>query len=112
MCISIESPLCLAKKYLMAYAEKFHPKFKSDLKKIDRKVAQEIKEIHLDAILKNPENNPFLKGKLSHLRSYHFRKKSTEYRIAYEVFEDAEIIFHYMVSSRENFYKKLETRIS
>jgi len=108
----IESPLCLAKKYLMAYVEKFHPKFKSDLKKIDRKVAQEIKDTHLDTILKNPENNPFLKGKLSHLRSYHFRKKSTEYRIAYEVFEDEEVVFHYMVSNRENFYKKLETRIS
>jgi addiction module RelE/StbE family toxin len=96
----------------MAFAESFHPKFKSDLKKIDKSVAKEIKEKHLDTILNAPMDYEFLKGKLSHLRSYHFQKNSTQYRIAYEVIEDDEIVFHYMVATRENFYKKLENRLS
>ena len=95
----------------MAFADAFHPKFKSDLKKIDKSIAKEIKEKHLDIILNNPTESPFLKGKLSHIRSYHFQKNATQYRIAYEVLESEEILFHYMVSTRENFYKKLENRI-
>ncbi len=94
----------------MAYAEEFHPKFKNDLKSIDKSVVKEIKNIHLDNILKNPLSNPLLKGKLSHIRSYHFSKNSVQYRIAYEIIEDDKVIFHYMVSKRENFYKKLENR--
>ena len=74
-------------------------------------MAKEIKEKHLDIILDNPMDNELLKGKLSHIRSYHFQKNSTQYRIAYEVLENEEILFHYMVATRENFYKKLENRI-
>ena len=95
----------------MAFAEAFHPKFKSDLKKIDKSVAKEIKEVHLDTILENPMDNELLKGKLSHLYSYHFKKNSTAYRIAYEILEEDEVVFHYMVATRENFYKKLENRV-
>lgn len=95
----------------MEYSESFHPKFKSDLKKIDKSVAQEIKEKHLDIILENPLEQEKLKGKLSHLYSYHFQKNGTQYRITYEVLEDDSIVFHYMVATRENFYKKLENRI-
>jgi len=95
----------------MEYSESFHPKFKSDLKKIDKSVAKEIKEKHLDIILENPLKTDMLKGKLSHLYSYHFQKNSTQYRIAYEILEEDKIVFHYMVATRENFYKKLENRI-
>jgi len=94
----------------MVFAEAFHPKFKSDLKKIDKSVAKEIKEKHLDIILNNPMNNTPLKGKLSHIRSYHFQKNGIHYRIAYEILENEAIVFHYMVATRENFYKKLEMR--
>ena len=41
----------------MAFVDAFHPKFKSDLKKIDKSVAKEIKEKHLDIILNNPMGN-------------------------------------------------------
>ena len=95
----------------MEYSESFHPQFKSDLKKIDKSVAKEIHEKHLDIILENPMESDTLKGKLSHLRSYHFQKNGTQYRISYEVLEEDKIVFHYMVATRENFYKKLENRI-
>jgi mRNA-degrading endonuclease RelE of RelBE toxin-antitoxin system len=51
----------------MVFAELFHPKFKSDLKKIDKSVAKEIKERHLDIIVQNPMVFERLKGKLLHL---------------------------------------------
>jgi addiction module RelE/StbE family toxin len=95
----------------MVFVDAFHPKFKSDLRKIDKSVAKEIKEKHLDIILNNPMEYKNLKGKLSHIKSYHFQKSTTQYRIAYEVLEDKQVIFHYMVATRENFYKKLEKRI-
>ena len=95
----------------MAFVDAFHPKFKSDLKKIDKAVAKEIKEKHLDIILNNPTSTQSLKGKLSHIRSYHFQKNTTQYRIAYEILENDKIIFHLMVATRENFYKKLENRL-
>ncbi len=96
----------------MDYAEAFHPKFRNDLKSIDKSVVKEIKNIHIDNILKDPFVNPTLKGKLSHIRSYHFSKNSVQYRIAYEVINENKIVFYYMVASRENFYKKLENRTS
>ena len=37
----------------MAFSDAFHPKFKSDLKKIDKLAAREIKEKHLDIVLNN-----------------------------------------------------------
>ncbi len=95
----------------MGYSERFHPKFKSDLRKIDKSVAKEIKDKYLDIILENPVEAERLKGKLSHLYSYHFQKNGTQYRIAYEIVEEDEVIFHYMVATRENFYKKLEGRV-
>ena len=59
----------------MAFADAFHPKFKSDLKKIDKSVAKEIQEKHLDIILNDPMGNDPLKGKLSHIRSYSLYKE-------------------------------------
>ncbi len=89
----------------MAFADAFHPKFKSDLKKIDKSASKDIKEKHLDIILNNPMGNEPLKGKLAHIRSYHFQKNSTHYRIAYEVLEDKEIVFHYMLRQEKTFIK-------
>ena len=91
----------------MAFADSFHPKFKSDLKKIDKSVAKKIKGKHLDAILENPFAYEKLKGKLSSFHSYHFQAHSTQYRIAYRILENDEVVFYYMIASRENFYKKL-----
>ncbi len=91
------------------FKEKFHPKIKSDLKKLDKGVVVSIREKHLDTILKDPYKNNKLKGSLSLLYSYHFKENATEYRIAYEII-DNEILFYLMIAKRENFYKKIKTR--
>ncbi|MEA3288610.1 MAG: type II toxin-antitoxin system mRNA interferase toxin, RelE/StbE family [Campylobacterota bacterium] len=96
---------------MKTYREEFHPKIKSDLKKIDKNVVKKVKETHLDNILTNPHSAETLKGKLSNIYSYHFRENKVDYRIAYEVLEDDTIIFYYMVAKRENFYKTIESRI-
>ncbi len=95
---------------LVIFKEEFHPKIKSDLKKIDKNAVEKIKTIHLNKILENPFNNDSLKGKLTHLYSYHFKENSVDYRIAYEV-RDSVVIFYYMIGKRENFYKNIQTRV-
>ncbi len=97
--------------YLMIYKEEFHPKIKSDLKKIDKSVVKNIKNKHLNMILDNPLESEKLKGTLSHLYAYHFKENRVEYRIAYEVVENDKIIFYYMMAKRENFYKSIQLRV-
>jgi len=94
----------------MIYKEQFHPKIKSDLKKIDKSVVKKIKEIYLNEILENPYKAEKLNGRLSAIYSYHFRANRVEYRIAYKILEEDTILFYYMIAKRENFYKYLETR--
>ncbi len=107
----IKSSLFQKKRYLMGYKEKFHPKFKSDLKKIEKSIIKDVKEKHLNIILQNPFIYEPLKGTLSNLHSYHFKKNGVQYRIAYEVIKNDEILFYYMIASRENFYQKLKKRV-
>jgi len=38
----------------MSYKDEYHPKVKSDLKKLDRAVAREIHDEHIDRILLEP----------------------------------------------------------
>ena len=94
----------------MTYKEVFHPKIKSDLKKLSKSVVEEIKNRHLDIISLNPLENKKLKGNLSNLYSYHFRNSRVEYRIVYDI-RESEIIFYYMMAKRENFYKNIQSRI-
>ena len=96
---------------LIVYKEEFHPKIKSDLKKIDKSTVEKIKNKHLDNILNNPFSGSRLHGELSSIFSYHFRENRVDYRIAYEVIEYDTIIFYYMISKRENFYKNLKNRL-
>lgn len=94
----------------MIYKLEFHPSFKKDLKNLDKKIALEVRDIHLDKICNSPFENPKLKGDLDGIYSYHFKSANTQYRIAYSV-ENEEIILYYMVAKRENFYRQLTNRI-
>ncbi len=95
----------------MIFEKRFHPKIKSDLKKIDRQLIQEIKEIHINNIAKDPYSYPTLKGKLSKFYSYHFRKNRVEYRIIYEIVDKSVIVFM-MIAKRENIYENVLKRVS
>ena len=93
------------------FKDEYHPAVKSDLKKIDKVVQKEIKEIHIPAILEDPYNSEQLIGNLSGIYSYHFRKLKTEYRICYFIDEEKETVYILMIGKRENFYKILQRRL-
>ena len=94
----------------MEFEKKFHPKIKSDLKKLDKQIIKKIKNIHIQNIAKNPYNYPKLKGNLSNFFSYHFRENKVDYRIAYEII-DQNIVLYLIIAKRENFYNHLLKRI-
>ena len=94
----------------MEFKEEFHPKIKSDLKKIDKTVANKIRTTHLNNILKNPYKYDLLKGDLKNLYSNHFVENRVDYRIVYEIINNI-VIFYYMIGKRENFYKTTKRRI-
>ena len=95
----------------MSYKDGYHPKIKSDLKKLDAGAAKEIKNVHLDRILSNPRASDRLHGDLEGIWSYHFKKSNVEYRIAYSIEESKKVICVLMIGKRENFYEILRRRL-
>ncbi len=93
------------------YKDEYHPKIKKDLKLIDKSVIKEIKTEHIDKILLDPYKNNELKGELSGIRTFHFRKNKTDYRICYFINEDKEVLYFLMIGKRENLYELLKQRL-
>ncbi|MGD9707045.1 MAG: type II toxin-antitoxin system RelE/ParE family toxin [Candidatus Delongbacteria bacterium] len=94
------------------YKDKYHPKVKKDLKKIDKPVQNDIIENQLNKILSNPEEaGNALHGDLEGIRSFHFTKNKVEYRIAYLIDSDASTVYVLSIAKRENFYDLLKNRI-
>ncbi len=96
----------------MSYKDEYHPRVKSDLKKLDKSVVREVYDIHLENILHKPYRGDKLHGDLEGVLSYHFRKNKVDYRIAYSVEEDKRIVYIVMIGKRENFYEVLKRRLS
>jgi addiction module RelE/StbE family toxin len=93
------------------YRDQYHPKVKKDLKKLDKRLRQDIETLHIPAILERPEQGEELVGDLSGLRAYHFKYQKQAYRIAYVLDETAGMVFVMMIGKRENFYTVLKRRI-
>lgn len=96
----------------MSYKDTYHPRVKSDLKKLDKPVVRDIYNTHLDWLRDNPHAGEELYGDLDGVFSYHFRKNNADYRIAYTVDADKKIVFVVMIGKRENFYDMLKRRLS
>jgi len=95
----------------VSYKDEYHPRVKSDLKKLDKGVVREIYDVHLENILHEPYSGEKLYGDLEGISSYHFRKNKVNYRIAYSVEEDKRIVYIVMIGKRENFYEILKRRL-
>ncbi|MDL1969730.1 MAG: type II toxin-antitoxin system RelE/ParE family toxin [Candidatus Desulfofervidaceae bacterium] len=93
------------------FRDRYHPKVKKDLKKIDKIVQKDIKEIHIPAILHNSYIGQQLTGNLAGIYSYHFKKGRTDYRICYIVNEQESTVYVLMIGTRENFYRDLIRRL-
>ena len=96
----------------MSYKDEYHPKVKSDLKKLDKAVAKEIYDIHIGKILAAPHSSERLHGSLEGFLSYHFRKNRVDYRIAYAIEENRRVVYFLMIGKRETFCDLLKRRLS
>ena len=79
-----------------------------------RRLAPRVQEIlpdHYTRILNEPHSGEQLGGPLRPYRSDHFRHEGAEYRIAYEILEEEELVVIYHVGTRAHFYEELGRRL-
>lgn len=93
------------------YRDQYHPQVRKDLKKLDKKLRQDIELIHLPSLLEQPEQGAELTGDLSGIQAYHFISHNQSCRIAYLVDEQEGMVFVLMIAKRENFYTVLKRRM-
>lgn len=93
------------------FRDEYHPKVKKDLRKVDRSVESEIRDIHIPKILSNPHVADDLTGDLTGIRSYHFKKEKVQYRISYVIDDVQKIIYILEIGKRESFYEILRRRL-
>ena len=93
------------------FTDEYHPRVKRDLRKIDKPVESEVKDIHIPRILHDPYVADNLSGDLEGISSYHFKKGKVQYRISYIVDEEKKVVYILMIGKRESFYEILRRRL-
>ena len=91
---------------------RYHPRVKRDLKQLESGLYSKLRDEYLPNLQKNPQTGKSLKGQLQDIRSYHFKFKNVQYRIAYLYSKANNTIAVLMIGKRENFYSVLSRRIS
>ncbi|BAQ60623.1 hypothetical protein GM3708_1029 [Geminocystis sp. NIES-3708] len=94
------------------YKDQYHPRIKKDLKKLDPRIREEIKNKYIPNILLSPNIGHNLEGDLSGILSYHITIFKQQYRIAYIVDENVKTVFILMIGKRGDFYTLLKRRIA
>ncbi|MEA3355989.1 MAG: type II toxin-antitoxin system mRNA interferase toxin, RelE/StbE family [Candidatus Bipolaricaulota bacterium] len=93
------------------YRIETYSRVKRDLKRLDKRLQEQILEEHYP----NIEADPYRAYSLSHefkgLWSYHISYRRSNYRIVYEIYPQDRIVLVIMIGSREGFYKALRRRI-
>ena len=64
------------------FTDEYHPRVKRDLRKIDKSVESEVKDIHIPRILHDPYIAGELTGDLVGISSYHFKKGKVNPNVA------------------------------
>ena len=93
------------------FRDEYHPKVKKDLRKIDKSVESEVRDLHIPKSLSDPYIANDLAGDLAGIRSYHFKKDKVQYRISYIIDEVQKIVYILMIGKRESFYEILRRRL-
>jgi mRNA-degrading endonuclease RelE of RelBE toxin-antitoxin system len=73
------------------FEDRYHPAVKKDLKNLDPATRQHIKDAWIPRLLSDPYCGEELTGALAEIRSFHFRIRAVDYRIAYTVKENEHI---------------------
>jgi addiction module RelE/StbE family toxin len=84
---------------------------KRDLKRLDKKLQEQILEKHYPTIEADPRQAHPLSHEFKGLWSYHISYRGSEYRIVYEIYPQDEVVLVIMIGEREGFYKALRRRI-
>jgi len=88
------------------YQRVITPSAKRSLKKLPHKIREDL--IVASKILEtDPYTGEKLSGPLYFLYSFHFKSSNVEYRLAYTIDSDKELIVIHFAHTRENFYEKL-----
>jgi len=65
----------------------------------------------INTLKNNPHAGKSLRGKLSKYYSLHIKLVGVEYRVVYEINNQAKEIIVHHVGTRENFYKEIERKL-
>ena len=82
---------------------RYHPRIKTDLKRLPTQLVSQLRSTHLPAIGENPLQGSALSGPLKGVFSYHLRHARTHYRIAYLYDVEQELLTVLLIAKRENF---------
>ncbi len=82
-----------------------------DVKRLDPPLQRALRDQHLPRLQANPQCGDPLRGALKGIWSYHFRFGATQYRIAYEIVDQAHQVILVMVAKRGDFYEALLRRL-
>ena len=83
---------------------------KKDLRKLPPLVVESLETEHFPALKRTPRAGEPLYQDLKGLWSYHFIKLRTQYRIVYEIDDDAKVIYILLIGPRENLYDRVRRR--
>jgi addiction module RelE/StbE family toxin len=93
------------------FKDRYHPAVRKDLKRVDLATRQNISDELIPRLLADPYCGEELKGLLAGIRSFHFRIRAVEYRIAYCIKETEQVIEILMIGKRDSFYRVLSRRL-
>lgn len=82
------------------------PSAKKTLSRLSKQVQQGVLQ-ETELLGEQPFAGERLHGTLSFLYSFHFKFENVQYRVAYTVDRDNELIIIHLVGPRENFYDRL-----
>lgn len=94
----------------MNYQIVYSTSVRKDLKKIDKTVLKAILSTISEEIRNRPFDGNILKGNRE-IRAWKIRIKKVDYRIAYWIDENKQLVKIIFVKSRENYYKELGKRL-
>lgn len=82
-----------------------------DFKRLDRPVQRELRDEHFPRLKQDPRYGEPLRGALKGIWSYHFKYRTTQYRVAYEILDKDMAILLLMIGKRGDFYEALMRRV-
>jgi mRNA-degrading endonuclease RelE of RelBE toxin-antitoxin system len=82
-----------------------------DVKHLDRSVQRGLRDEHFPRLKQDPRCGEPLRGTLKGIWSYHFKYRSTQYRIAYEILDKQMAVLLVMIGKRGDFYEALMRRV-